>query len=66
MMEGSNEANVCGCPHHKMLGIFVVLFGLLFLGGNMGWWGAGVVAWWPVLVILAGAFKLSKGMCKCC
>lgn len=66
MMEGSNSANVCKCHHHKAWGILVVLFGLLFLGGNWGWWGSGVVALWPVLVILVGLFKLMEGKCKCC
>ena len=67
MMEGNEGAKVCGCPHHKMWGIFVVVFGLLFLGGNWGWWGWNVVnIGWPILVILAGGFKLMEGRCKCC
>lgn len=66
MMEG-NSTNVCKCPHHKMLGVFVTLFGLLFLGGALGWWGSGVVnIGWPVVVVLAGLFKLMSGRCKCC
>ncbi len=58
---------VCKCPHHKILPVLVVLFGLLFLGGNLGWWGWNVVnVGWPILVIIGGAMKLGKGMCKCC
>ena len=64
-MEG-NE-NKCGCPHHKVFSVLIVLFGLLFLAGELNWVGARTVAvGWPVLVILAGLFKMSKGMCKCC
>ncbi len=61
--------NVCKCPHHKVMPILVILFGLTFL---LGAWDVlnentvGIV--WPVLVILAGAMKLGErsGMCKCC
>ncbi len=61
--------NVCKCPHHKVMPVLVVLFGLTFL--LEGW---GVVSSsfamtaWPVLVILAGLMKFGEksGMCKCC
>ncbi|MBI2047559.1 MAG: hypothetical protein HYW90_00580 [Candidatus Sungbacteria bacterium] len=67
MMEEHAGGMVCKCPHHKMPGVFIVLFGLLFLGGNLGWWGMGVVnVGWPVLVILAGLMHFGKGWCKCC
>ena len=66
MMEGEH-GNMCKCTHHKMKGVFVVVFGLLFLGGTLGWWESNVVnVGWPILVILAGLSKLTKGMCKCC
>ncbi len=61
------QGKVCKCPHHKMMPILVILFGLVFLLGNMGvlsWALVGLV--WPVLVIAAGGMKLAKGMCKCC
>ena len=57
----------CKCPHHKIVTVLVVLFGLLFLGGALDWWGSQVVnVGWPTLVILAGLFKLMRGKCKCC
>jgi len=66
MMEGEH-GNVCKCTHHKMGGVFAVVFGLLFLGGTLGWWGGNVVSMgWPVLVILVGLFKMMEGKCKCC
>ena len=60
---------VCGCAHHKVVPVFVILFGVTFL---LGYWGT--ISWsmvntiWPVLVILGGIMKLmDKGkMCKCC
>ncbi|OGZ70132.1 MAG: hypothetical protein A3F47_02200 [Candidatus Staskawiczbacteria bacterium RIFCSPHIGHO2_12_FULL_38_11] len=63
------QNNVCKCPHHKVVPILVVLFGLTFLLGQWGIisWGA-VNTIWPVLVILAGLMKIAdkSGMCKCC
>lgn len=65
MNEGGE--NMCKCSHHRVTGVLVVLFGLLFLGGNLGWWEGGVVNMvWPVLVIVGGASKLMAGRCKCC
>lgn len=67
MMNGSEGGNVCKCSHHKTMGVLVVLFGLLFLGGALGWWGGNIVnVGWPILVVLGGAFKLMEGRCKCC
>ena len=59
--------NVCKCPHHKTMPVLIILFGLTFLLGAWGMlsWSA-VEVNWPVLVILAGVFKMTKGMCKCC
>ena len=61
--------NMCKCPHHKVMPVLVILFGVTFL---LGYWGT--LSWgmvntvWPILVILAGAMKLAdkSGMCKCC
>lgn len=61
--EGAN----CNCPHHKAVPFLVVLFGLDFLAGAMGWVSESFVAVsWPILVIAAGLTKLSRRMCKCC
>ncbi len=69
MDEGAmmQQGNVCKCPHHKAFPLLIVLFGLDFLGGALGWWNEDFVSLsWPVLVILAGGMKLVKGKCKCC
>ncbi len=57
----------CACPHHKVVPLMIVLFGLTFLLRALGTITpdtAGVV--WPILVIVAGFMKFSKGACKCC
>lgn len=57
---------VCNCAHHKVMPVLIILFGLIFL---LGYWGT--LSWgtvnfvWPILVILAGIFKMTKYMCKC-
>ena len=66
---GGGVKNMCKCPHHKVMPVLIVLFGLTFLLGNMGvltWMAVGWI--WPVLIIIAGAKKLAmkSGMCKCC
>jgi hypothetical protein len=70
MMEGKMEGKMgmmCKCPHHKVVPGLTVLFGLLFLAGYMGWVSMNTVQLgWPILVILAGIMKMSRGMCKCC
>ena len=56
----------CGCGCHKALPILVILFGLVFLLGALNivtWWFVEIA--WPILVIIAGFVKLSKGGCKC-
>ncbi|MBI2644811.1 hypothetical protein HYW94_01370 [Candidatus Uhrbacteria bacterium] len=60
-------AKSCGCPHHKMMPLFIVLFGLVFLLKTLNVITPEVLdVAWPVIVILAGLFKMTKGMCKCC
>ena len=66
MKSDSMRPNVCKCPHHKMGGVFAILFGLLFLGGKLNWVSADVVSWWPALVVAAGLSKLAESKCKCC
>ncbi|GEM_PF-509538 len=57
----------CRCPHHKVVGVLVVLFGLLFLLGAYGVVGERTVSvGWPLLVLLGGLMKLTSGKCKCC
>ncbi len=59
-------AGMCKCPHHKVMPILVVIFGLVFLLGAMGTLDmrtVGIV--WPIIVIVVGLMKLG-GNCKCC
>lgn len=63
------EHNVqkCSCPHHKMGGVFVILFALTFLLGNLEVISSHIVGIvWPIIVGLAGFTKIMGGRCKCC
>lgn len=71
-MENINSENVkmCKCGKHKghkEIGLFLVLFGFLFLGREMSWLPADFVAvTWPILLIIIGLKKLcSKHRCMC-
>lgn len=58
---------MCSCPHHKMFWIFMVVFGLVFLLGDLNVLTQAAVTWtWPVLVILAGLTKMMGSRCTCC
>ena len=64
---GGGMKNMCKCVHHKVVPILVILFGALFLLGNweiMSWDAVNML--WPILVIIGGVMKLTKGKCKCC
>lgn len=65
-MEGDMKMGMkCGCPHHKVMPILVVLFGLDFLLLATGTLSAMFVSVsWPILVIIAGCLKLFR--CGCC
>jgi len=66
---GEGSKNMCKCPHHKAMPIMIIVFGVVFLLGNMGWISWEAVGWiWPILVIIVGIKKLAmkSGMCKCC
>ncbi|MDO8664925.1 MAG: DUF5668 domain-containing protein [Candidatus Liptonbacteria bacterium] len=62
------QGKKCGCPHHKVVPLLLVLTGATVLAGNFGWLSAEIVNWtWPTLVLVVGVFKLTEGnMCKCC
>ncbi len=60
------KGGMCGCSHHKIMPILVILFGLLFLLGSFDvvtTYTVGMI--WPILVIIGGFTKLSGRMCKC-
>lgn len=57
----------CRCPHHSVLGAFIVLFGLMFLLQAMGVLSDMFVSYgWPILIIAVGLHKLIEDMCSCC
>lgn len=61
------NGETCSCPHHTIIPILVILFGLAFLLQALGVvseYFTGVA--WPILVILAGLQKLFGSRCKCC
>ena len=64
---GSCGHGSCGCPCHKMGGIFIALIGLAFLLGALDVISQKMVnVAWPSLLILVGLKHSAKGMCKCC
>jgi hypothetical protein len=53
----------------KMNGLLLLIFGVLFLLGDLGVWGFWGVSWYTVLFFLgAGVFMAKHGcpMCKSC
>ncbi len=69
-MNHGEMGKMCRCPHHKVNGIVVILFGLTFLLGNYNVLNAMQIGTiWPILIIVAGCGMLCKcwnkhGMCK--
>ena len=67
MNASGKVCNPCGCSHHSVVPVLVVLFGVLFLLGNLGVIASETVSVvWPIIVILCGSMKLMSGKCKCC
>lgn len=65
-MNHVNPAGACRCVHHKVVPILIILFGLSFLLGTLGYLDASFVRLaWPTLIILVGLVKLFSGSCKC-
>lgn len=61
------DGKMCGCPHHKIVPLGIVLIGLVFLLQTLGVitaYAANIA--WPVLVMLIGLQKMMRGMCTCC
>ncbi len=66
-MEPNEKGMRCSCPHHKMVPIFIILIGLVFLLGALGVLNDTFVAYaWPILIIVIGLQKLFGNACKCC
>ncbi len=57
----------CGCPCHKMLGVFIALVGVVGLLAVFDVFShkAAAIAG-SVLLILAGLQTMARGKCKCC
>ena len=67
MQGGMMKGKTCGCPHHKVVPLLIVLFALAFLLEDFMVLPVNVVnIIWPVLVGLAGIMQLMEGSCKCC
>ncbi|MDO8486117.1 MAG: hypothetical protein Q7S77_00220 [Candidatus Staskawiczbacteria bacterium] len=63
------ENNMCKCPHHKVVPVLIILFGLTFLLEALGVLTAGFAGIvWPIIIIAGGLMKwmTKSGMCKCC
>ena len=60
--------NVCKCPHHKTMPVLIVIFALLFLLHALGWFITDhiLAVTWPIVVGLAGIFRMSERKCTCC
>ena len=66
-MDSNNNGGTCemrcGCGHHYVRPIAIILIGVAFLCQAFGWLSMQVVAVaWPILLIIAACTKL----CKCC
>jgi len=65
MGQAGQMGKSCKCPHHMIMPIAIILFGLSFLLTNLGVMtvAANNIVW-PVIVILVGLKKTMR--CKCC
>jgi len=62
MMNGE----MCGCPHHKIVPLVIVLIGVVFLLGALNVITMATVGMlWPIGLIIIGGMKLTSGMCAC-
>ena len=66
-MHDGTQACPTQCKCHKMGPLLIILIGVTFLLGALGYVSEGTVAIvWPILLILIGMKKMGGGMCKCC
>ncbi len=57
----------CGCPHHKMIPVLMILFAITFLLEAFEILSSHIVSIvWPILVGVAGVIKLGGSSCACC
>lgn len=58
---------MCGCGHHNIVPILMILFGTSFLLQYQGILTVEAVnIIWPILVGIAGVVKLTEDKCGCC
>ena len=67
MAEQMATVNKCKCPHHKIIPVLIIVFALVFLLGALDVVSSRFVSIsWPILLGLAGVFKLVERKCTCC
>ena len=62
MKKDMSMGGTCICQHHKIFGWVLLVVGVLYLLGDLGWWSWWNVQWYTVAFILFGL----GSMCKCC
>ncbi|MDB5237169.1 MAG: hypothetical protein JWL88_271 [Parcubacteria group bacterium] len=66
-MNHVNPVPGCRCMHHKIVPILIILFGLNFLLGTLGYLNITIARFgWPVIIMLIGLVQLFSGSCACC
>jgi hypothetical protein len=64
---GGSDPKVCGCHHHKVVPLAILLIGVAVLLGSFGMIvGQTVNISVAVLLIVIGGVKLASTRCKCC
>jgi uncharacterized membrane protein len=57
----------CSCMHHKMVPMYIILIGLIFLLNGLGILsGIATGILWPIVLILIGLQKIVGRKCPCC
>ena len=65
--EKGEVGSKCFCPCHSMVGVFLVLFGAVFLLRQLELISESTTEIiWPIMIILVGLKKIFKGKCPCC
>lgn len=66
-MNNHERGGMCGCGHHNIVPILMILFGTSFLLQYQGILTVEAVnIIWPILVGIAGVVKLTEDKCGCC
>ncbi len=66
-MDQAQTGIKCRCMHHKMVPVYLILLGLLFLLTALDVISSDVTnIVWPIFIILIGLQKLLQNRCNCC